>query len=492
MALLRVTQGELAGKTFPLTGEKMVIGRESDVLPVLDQGVSRQHAEIFHIGELYFIRDLGSRNGTFLNENRVADQDVLRHGDRVHVGNTVMVFEDSHAQRSDSRVIRYGDSVDKPGSTLSLNLPTDRPPKMPARGAETTRLQALYQVSRILGTGDDPRTIFENVVREMSEILNSDHVYLFEYHRDGETEFTARAHFDRIPASDVIVSRSILRRVRDEGRPVLSKDALLDERFSSADSIIAQQLKSILCVPLLVANRPIGAIYATNTKISEAFSPEDLEFAAIIGMIVGNALEMWEVIANQGRAYRDVLKIISSVAEFREAADRGRSERVATYAAAIARELGHTPKEIRNIWVAAMLHDVGAIALSEQEIQNAVNLEQRKAKLARELLERTPELAEVAPIILGHTERLDGSGFPEGASGDAVDRRAQIVGLACELEQLLTHGESSGELSAKRAMVRIRDVAEAKFLPEVVRALLRAYRSGALFQADKTLFEMVL
>lgn len=489
MALLRVVQGELAGKTYELAGDKVTIGRESETISVLDQGVSRQHAEIFHIGELYFIRDLESRNGTFLNETRVQEQDVLRHGDRVHVGNTVLVFEDDHAQRSDSRIIRYGDSVEKPGSTLSLSLPTDeRPPR--ARSGEPTRLQALYQISRILGVGDDPRAIFDSVTRELSEVLNADHVYLFEYHRDGEVEFTSRSHFDRVPARDVIVSRSILRRVRDESRPILSKDALLDERFSSADSIVAQQLKSILCVPLLVANRAIGAVYATNTKITSAFSPEDLEFATIVGMIVGNALEMWEVVASQGRAYRDVLKIISSVAEWKEASDRGRAERVATYAAAISRELGHSPKEARNIWIAAMLHDIGAIALSEQEIEHAVNLEQRKAKLARELLERTPELAEVAPIILGHTERVDGSGFPEGTT--AVDRRAQIVGLACELDELLTHGDGTAELSTKKAMLRIRDLAESKFQPEVVRALLRAYRSGTLFQTDKTLFDLVL
>lgn len=492
MAVLRITSGDNAGKIYSLESEKMVMGRESDDLPILDQGVSRQHAEIFRIGELYFIRDMKSRNGTFLNEHRLEDQEVLRNGDRIHVGNTVLAFEDHFARPSDSRLIRFGDSVDKPGSTLSLPLPTEdvSDPGNPGKGKRPSRLHTLYRVSRYLGTGEDPRTIFDNVAKEMSTALNADHVYLFEYSPGSDAEFSSIAHFDRVPASEVAVSRSILRRVRKESRPILSSDAMLDDRFSSEESIVAKQLKSILCVPLLVTNKPIGAFYATNTKISEAFSAEDLELATTIGMIVGNALEMWEMLEHQGRAYRDFLKIISSVAEFREAADRGRCERVATYAAAIARALGLTNKETRNIWIAGLLHDIGAIALTQDEIKNAVNLEQRKAKLARDLLDRTPELAAVAPMILSHTERVDGSGFPDGRKGAEVPREAQIVGLCCEFEDMLSHGGSGDELTTKQALVKIRELAPKKFSAEVVDGLLIAYRRGILFQEDKTLFEM--
>lgn len=488
MAVLRVVKGEDSGKIYSVTADKLVMGRDSDELPILDQGVSRQHAEIARVGELYFIRDLESRNGTFLNQTRVDEQEVLRNGDRIQVGNTILSFEDAYARMSDSRMIKFGNSIETPGSTISLQLPADEEGRL---SGQPSRLQTLYRISRILGTVEEASSVFENVVKEMSGCLNADHVYLFACANEFEEDFDLVAAYDRTPANEIAVSRSILQRVTEEGRPILCSDAMLDDRFASSQSVVMKQLKSILCVPLLVTNKPVGAFYATNTKISEAFSPEDLELATTIGMLVGNAMEMWEVVEHQGHFYRDVLKIISTVAEVREAADLGQSERVATYAAAMARALGMTSEETRNIWIGGLLHDIGAIALREEEIANTVNLEQRKAKLAATILEKVPALQTVAPMILQHTERVDGSGFPEGLEGKAIPKASQVIGLACEFEGLLSGGgEDGAELTAKEALIRARDLAGTKFSVEVVNSLLIAYRRGILFREDKQIFKL--
>lgn len=491
MAVLRITSGEHTGKIHSLEDDRVVLGRDG-TLALDDQGVSRQHAEVFRIGELYFIQDLKSRNGTFVNEHRIEDQELLRNGDRIHLGNTVLVFEDSYARPNDSRVITFGDSVDRPGSTIAFQPPPRPGARAPtARDGESSRLQVLYRVSRHLGTGEDSATVLRNVAREMSEALNADHVYLFAYGPKGtpeEEEFRLVADHDRAPATEIAVSRSILRRVRDETRPVLSSDALLDDRFATAQSIVMKQLKSILCVPLVVMNHPIGAFYATNTKVSEAFSAEDLELATTIGMLVGNAFEMWQVIEKQGLFYRRVLKIIAAAAEMRTPRWRGRAERVATCAAAMARSLSLDDEQTRALWIGGLLHDIGAIALTEDEIQKAINLEQRKARLAKDLLEQLPELQDVAPMILLHSERLDGSGFPQGLSGNAISREAQIIGLAVEFERLLSQGgPDGGELSTKEALIQARDQSGKRFSAEVVNALLIAYRRGTLFKADSQL-----
>ena len=61
MAVLRILSGDNKGKLYELNDDKLVIGRDSEQIPVMDQGVSRQHAEVFRIGEMYFLRDLESR-----------------------------------------------------------------------------------------------------------------------------------------------------------------------------------------------------------------------------------------------------------------------------------------------------------------------------------------------------------------------------------------------------------------------------------------------
>ncbi len=487
MALLRVLSGEHKGKVFPLETEKLILGRESNDIPILDQGVSRQHAEFFRIGEMYLVRDLESRNGTFVNDQRI-DEWVLRAGDRVQVGNTQFAFEDRFTRPRDSRVIKFANTADKPGSTISLRLPDE------GEEEHRDRLKILYRISKILGTGEELEETMQKVARTMARALNADHVYLFSF-EEGEEEFAFVSGFDKEPADGLQVSRTILRRVRDEGLPILSSDAMLDERFQSSQSVMVQQIKSLLCVPLTVMNHPVGAFYATNSKLTEVFSPEDLELATIIGMVVGNSLEMWRRTQSQSELYRGVLRMLAEVAEVRNPqVIKGRSERVASYSSAIARAYGFPEEKVNKLWITGLLHDIGAIGLSEDELKNAVNVEQRKAKKATELLEKLPELSDVAPAIIKHTERLDGSGYPEGLEGeDNIPKEAQIVGLACVLEDLLNRGGDGGtELSTKEALVKIRELAPEQFSASVVNGLLIAYRQNRLFKQDRQLFRLDL
>ncbi|MCI0651288.1 MAG: FHA domain-containing protein [Planctomycetes bacterium] len=509
MAIFRVTTGDQKGKIYALQTDKIVIGRESKDLPISDQGVSRQHAEVFRIGELFFIRDLESRNGTFVNDSRVADQEILRAGDRVYIGNTEMVFEDRFARQSDSRVLRFGDSIDKPEATISFRLPTEDatatlkssagakvapPPRAGiADGEEHAQLATLYKVSRWLGTVSDTNEAMNLVAREMANALNADHVYLFVFDDDSPEEFRLVAEFDRQPVTELAVSRSILQRVRREGRPVLSSDAMLDDRFAASESIVMKRIKSLLCVPLMVMSRAVGAFYATNAKLAEVFSADDLALATTIGMLVGNYVEMKEILENQGHLYRNALKIIADAAAMRMPETKGRAERVAMHASAIARGAGFAVERARTLWVAGLLHDVGVMGMSEDEIADAEQNAARRAKLTVELLATIPELSEILPAVRYHTERFDGSGYPQALAGDEIPIEAEIVGLARELESLLSHGgEGGGELPAKEALIRVRDMAGKQFSTRAVNALLIAYRKNYLFQEDARLFHVGL
>ena len=87
MPIIRVKNGPHKGTEHEIKGETLCIGRDEnpDGIQILDQGISRRHAEIFRIGEMYFIRDLGSRNGTHAH-GRVVTDARLRAGDAVTFG----------------------------------------------------------------------------------------------------------------------------------------------------------------------------------------------------------------------------------------------------------------------------------------------------------------------------------------------------------------------------------------------------------------------
>jgi hypothetical protein len=93
-ASLVVRQGAQVGKTFPLTDDVVVVGREEGAgVSIHDPEVSRRHARISWQAGRYILEDLGSTNGTYLNDERVTTPQSLQPGDTIGMGQTVLIFQ---------------------------------------------------------------------------------------------------------------------------------------------------------------------------------------------------------------------------------------------------------------------------------------------------------------------------------------------------------------------------------------------------------------
>jgi pSer/pThr/pTyr-binding forkhead associated (FHA) protein len=85
--VLNVLEGPLTGKTYEVTAAGLCIGREPTCeIVVTDAGVSRQHARVLLHNGMVWVQDVGSRNGVFVNGNRVPDHKQIKAGDKVSVG----------------------------------------------------------------------------------------------------------------------------------------------------------------------------------------------------------------------------------------------------------------------------------------------------------------------------------------------------------------------------------------------------------------------
>jgi len=99
---IRFKTGPNKGKSVVVSGAApILIGRESHCgLQIIDRGVSREHARIVRVGEMVFLHDLGSRNGSYVNGERVKEE-LLREGDTIRVGATQLIFESAKTERRD-------------------------------------------------------------------------------------------------------------------------------------------------------------------------------------------------------------------------------------------------------------------------------------------------------------------------------------------------------------------------------------------------------
>lgn len=502
MAILRVKHGPNQGKVYELSDKDLVLGREpGDGIVVPDQGVSRKHAEVARIGEVYFIRDLDSRNGTFVNDDTIREE-ILRYGDRIRVGNTVLVFEDKHAHlRDSSRLIKDSGVLGaNPSSTIQFRL-SDAikgmapPPADAIDTPEKKNLNVLFNIAHIIDQEKNLSVLHGRIAATVGASLEADHTYIL-WRSDPDTEdaddFELLGRYDKNEQDETAagVSRGIIKDCMTHHRAILTADASFDEQFKSMESVVAKQLHSVMCVPIATLGECRGVVYSYSHR-PEAFSPEDLELASVIGIQLGTAIGLLKVVENSDRFFRNSIQALVSASEMRNPETRGNCQRIATYCLATGKEFGLDTHELRNTWLVGMLYNIGLIPMTDSEQQQKLTLETKKNHYAKQLLDKVPELHELLPAIQCQNEAYDGSGSPEAKKGDEIPLLGRILAPAIELDRLL-YGVMSGgeEMTTKQALLKIRDDAGKKYDAEVVKALLVAYRKGGLFNEDDAFFEV--
>src|SRR2546425_6243644 len=162
MATIRVKTGPNKGKTYDIQESPLTVGREENqVIQILDQGVSRAHAEIFRMGEMCFVRDLNSTNGTFVNDVKVTEES-LKAGDELLIGTTVLVFGDAAPSRSGAAEseVEFEEGAGARFETTTVELRVDPPPSKPTarvigKEIQSRNLTLISQVGRILRSEPD-------------------------------------------------------------------------------------------------------------------------------------------------------------------------------------------------------------------------------------------------------------------------------------------------------------------------------------------------
>jgi diguanylate cyclase (GGDEF)-like protein/putative nucleotidyltransferase with HDIG domain len=158
-------------------------------------------------------------------------------------------------------------------------------------------------------------------------------------------------------------------------------------------------------------------------------------------------------------------------------------QRVRVYAVEIAKELGFSPEEIEALRAAALLHDIGKLAIPEHIINKPGRLtpeEFEKMKIhpivGAEILERVAFPYPVAPIVRSHHERWDGSGYPDGLKGEEIPRGARVLAAVDCLDALASHRQYRSAVPLEAAIEAVTGMSGSSFDPAVVEILQRRYR----------------
>jgi serine phosphatase RsbU (regulator of sigma subunit)/pSer/pThr/pTyr-binding forkhead associated (FHA) protein len=317
-----------------LNRPRITIGRSArNDLCVEDPFASRLHAEVRKRGDVFWIADLGSANGTVVNTARLTAPVQLRDRDIIRIGET----EIEYSERADTAPARgrtsilFSDSgfaplpeativADSRNSAANLLSSLEVPYKSqiaPAAGQATLtpksgqeslpdRLEdnALAVISRVSLTLLKPLSLDETLRQVLDFVFEAvpadrGYVMLFEAPEEdanGAPELVCKAIRTRAPAStndsvDVEISRTISDQVLKQGMSVLTSDAQQDPRFQERHSIVLGGLRSVMAVPLAVEERISGMIYVDNPFHSNRFTQRDLQLLTLIAGVSAIRIE---------------------------------------------------------------------------------------------------------------------------------------------------------------------------------------------------------
>ena len=319
MAFLRTRDSSvIARTTFPLQGTTVRIGRASNCeIPLDHHGISREHAKITLNDGKYYLTDLKSRNGTFVNGRAVKEETVITEGDLIRFCDLELVFfEQDHpfgdnvVQYSDSEIskrhnkeqlsrIVLADAGPSEGYTVKSKIPLDdkraplakRPTLTSAKAS--VKLQAVMDIMRNLGASVDQvlTQLLENLLKIF---LQADCAYILLH--DDQTqrlELKAFLHRDASNQESFRISRSILEKVAQTKHAVLSDDIANDSQFAPTDSIISSNICSVMAVPIMDYDRSevFGVLQVDARSRGQKFTHEDLDLLVAVSYQIAIAYQ---------------------------------------------------------------------------------------------------------------------------------------------------------------------------------------------------------
>jgi signal transduction histidine kinase/ActR/RegA family two-component response regulator len=138
-------------------------------------------------------------------------------------------------------------------------------------------LEYVITVSRQMAETHNLDALLPFVMDEVLQLVGAEHGYIVLIDEIGRLDFKAKRHHVSTWHGDDEMSHSILQVVVEQGEPLVLGNAMMDPRFAQAKSVMSQNLRSVMCVPLITQERTIGAIYVENRSVEGLFMPENVK-----------------------------------------------------------------------------------------------------------------------------------------------------------------------------------------------------------------------
>lgn len=293
--------------TFELETGKHVVGRRPECdISIPNKTVSRKHAEIEidESGEAGYLHDLGSHNGTTLNNMRVYERTRIKVGDQIAFGSTEFRLSangDTPPSISTHTRVALADLSDiEPEKSVFLDMNEALKP-LPTKVTEQRELfPVLSEMAKMLVLAEDKEAMLERALALTNRIIPADRLAVLFTNEETEEIYTAAT---LLPGGKEMgsftLSRTIVTQILTEKSAILVGDATEDPRFAGQESIVMSAMKSAMAVPLFDEGRVLGVLYVDTTNPLHRYNDEYLRLLAMFGNIIASRLLNYELLGER-------------------------------------------------------------------------------------------------------------------------------------------------------------------------------------------------
>jgi serine phosphatase RsbU (regulator of sigma subunit) len=301
MATLEVCTGTNGREFFELSSDETLVGRDQFCDIVLrNHTVSRQHARIVRTADGFYIEDLSSLNGTYLNGRRLEGRTPIKDQDRIHLYEVVTIFHEGVPPAPESGGELAETLADVPLPEEAKRAPAAARPVLAqdhaGDGTSQARFRAALKMSLDLEGDQDVEVILPKILDSLFEIFpqSSRGYILLEEGTDGHLVPRAIKHRQSETGHSMTfgpISRKMALHVMSTAEAILMDDAPAD--LSEANqSVLDVHSLSMICAPLMgPSRRPLGIVYLDTTDARRRFAQADLDVLVSVAAIAAQQVE---------------------------------------------------------------------------------------------------------------------------------------------------------------------------------------------------------
>ncbi|HEX8949152.1 MAG TPA: HD-GYP domain-containing protein [Dissulfurispiraceae bacterium] len=346
-------------------------------------------------------------------------------------------------------------------------------------------LEAFVEITTLVNSTLDIHEIKERAIASAMKLTDSEAGSLLFVDTENKELFfdvASGKKGNKIKTVRLSMGQGIAGWVAENRLPLIIEDAQADARFyKKVDEKSGFVTRSMICVPVETKTKLIGVLQIIN-KRNGMFTTEDMVMIVSFSNQVAIAVENARLHEELKETFYETVHAFAETIEMRDPYTGGHTKRVMDYSLAIGRKMRLHEKELVNLRLAAILHDIGKIGVKDDVLLKPGKLTldefthmRKHSEIGSEVLSSIRKLKNVIPGIKYHHERYDGSGYPEGLKEESIPVIARIIAVADAFDAMTTDRAYRKSLDSGAAIKELKNGSGTQFDPEVVKSFLEVY-----------------